>query len=64
MKRAYGAELGILLSAEGEITPDLIPRATGRARSPPVCYTNKIHDRDSLTRYTGLGRELPGQVAE
>ena len=66
--RAFGAELEILPSAGGKITPDLIPRMMDRARAiaaePQTYYTNQIHNRDSLVGYAGIGRELLAQVPE
>jgi cysteine synthase len=66
--RAFGAELEILPSTGGKITPDLIPRMMDRARAlaaePQTYYTNQIHNRDALVGYAGIGRELLAQVPQ
>jgi cysteine synthase len=66
--RAFGAELEIVPSAEGKITPDLIPRMMDRARAiaaePQTYFTNQIYNRDSLVGYADIGRELLAQLPQ
>ena len=64
--QAFGAELTLVPSHEGQITPDLIPRmmevARSLARDPGTYWTNQLHNADSITGYEGIGRELLEQV--
>lgn len=60
--RAFGAELLIEPSLNGQITPDLWPRMLARAESMrgqgDFYYTNQFHNRDALVGYELLGQEL------
>jgi cysteine synthase len=64
--RAFGANLEIVPSVGGRITPDLIPRLMARAREiareDGVHFTDQLNNRDSLVGYAGIGRELLAQV--
>lgn len=64
--RAFGAELTIVPSQDGKITPDLIPRmieiAREMAQDENVYWTNQFHNQDMLTGYASLGRELLEQL--
>jgi cysteine synthase A len=64
--RAFGAEVIVVPSEGGRITPDLIPRmvetARDLARSPDVYWTDQFNSTDSLAGYEGIGRELLSQV--
>jgi len=64
--RVFGAELSLVPSEGGQVTPDLIPRMMERAReiagSEPSCFTDQIHNADSLKGYEPIGRELVEQV--
>ena len=64
--RAFGAEVIVVPSEGGRITPDLIPRmvetARDLARSPDVYWTDQFNNTDSLAGYEGIGRELLRQV--
>ena len=66
--RAFGAEVEVIPSAGGKITPDLIPRMMDRARAiaaePQTYYTNQIHNPDSLVGYAGIGHELLQQFPD
>ena len=63
---AFGADLDIVHSPSGQITPDLIPRIIARAREiarePQVYFTDQLNNRDSLIGYAGIGRELLSQL--
>lgn len=63
--RAFGAELEIVKSEGGSVTPDLIPRMMARAKEiaaeENTYFTNQIHNRDSLVGYAQIGHELLGQ---
>ena len=65
--RAFGAELIIVPSVAGRITPDLIPRMIEQARklaqAEEAYLTNQLYNADILKGYEHIGRELLEQVA-
>jgi len=65
--KAFGAELTVVPSDGGEVTPDLIPKMMERAgeiaRSRPSYFTNQLHNRDGAAGYEPIGRELLDQIA-
>lgn len=65
--RAFGAELEIITSPNGKITPDLIPRMIERAKaiaqSDNTYFTDQFNNADIITGYTRIGHELLQQVA-
>lgn len=62
----FGAELHIVPSTEGKITPDLVPRmmeeASKLASQPETYWTNQLHNADSLVGYRAVGTELMEQL--
>ncbi len=64
--RVFGAELNIVPSQAGKITPDLTPRMIRRAReiaeSEPSYFTNQLHNPDVVKGYERMGEELVEQV--
>jgi len=62
----FGAELNIVPSLGGQVTPDLIPRMMQRARaiaeSEPSYFTDQLHNVDSVRGYEQIGRELVEQI--
>ena len=64
--RAFGAELTIIPSETGQITPDLIPRMIEEARRlaemEGAYWTNQFHNTDSVDGYRRIGEELLNQV--
>ncbi|MCL4265505.1 MAG: cysteine synthase family protein [Anaerolineae bacterium] len=64
--RAFGAELEIIPSQGGKITPDLIPRMIERAKaiaqSDNSYFTDQFNNRDSVKGYSQIGYELLKQV--
>lgn len=64
--RAFGAELTIVPSDGGKITPDLIPRMIETARKMAedanAYWTNQFHNMDSTIGYQQIGSELLEQV--
>lgn len=64
--RAFGAELVIIPSDGGKITPDLIPRmievARKMAESGNTYWTNQLHNADTTLGYEHIGWELLDQV--
>ena len=64
--RAFGAELTIVQSHGGQVTPDLIPRMIEQAKklaeSGNTYWTNQLHNADAIKGYEGIGRELLEQV--
>ncbi|MGE5264799.1 MAG: PLP-dependent cysteine synthase family protein [Acidobacteriota bacterium] len=66
--RIFGAELDIVPSEGGQITPDLIPSMMRRARTiadsdPNTYYTNQFYNSDTLRGYEHIGTELLAQVS-
>jgi cysteine synthase A len=63
---AFGAELTIVPSKGGMITPDLIPRmievARQLAQEPNTFWTDQFNNRDMLKGYEQLGSELLAQI--
>lgn len=66
--RAFGAELDIVPSDGGRITPDLFVRMRGRAEElaarPGTFWTNQFHNEDALAGYETIGHELVDQLGE
>lgn len=66
--RAFGAELTVIESEGGRVTPDLVSRMIERAREfaaePGTYWTDQMNNRDSLVGYEGVGRELVEQTPE
>jgi cysteine synthase A len=64
--KAFGAQLDLVPSEGGKVTPDLIPRMMDRAREiselGPSFFTNQIHNVDAMKGYEGIGRELVEQI--
>lgn len=63
---ALGAELTIVPSRGGQITPDLVPRMMEKAGElagePGTYFTNQMHNVDALAGYRGVGEELLQQM--
>ncbi len=64
--RAFGAELMIVPSVGGQVTPDLTPRmietARELAKDPGIYWTDQLHNADIITGHEHLGRELLEQI--
>lgn len=64
--RAFGAELILVPSVGGQVTPDLTPRmikvANQLAQDPNVYWANQLRNPDIITGHMNLGRELLLQV--
>lgn len=64
--RALGAQLTIVESDGGKITPELTPRIIARAAEiaddPDVYWTNQLHNADSIGGYRRVGEELLAQL--
>jgi len=64
--RAFGAELTIVPSVGGKITPDLIPRmrevAQGIAALPNHFWTDQFNNADSKIGYAGIAAEFVEQL--
>lgn len=64
--KAFGADLFIVPSEGGKITPDLVPRMIEKARSlaesDDSYFTNQFYNSDSIVGYRKIGREILGQV--
>jgi cysteine synthase A len=62
----FGAELNIVPSEGGKITPDLVQRMIRRAQeiadSEPSYFTNQLNNADSKKGYAHIGEELVEQV--
>ena len=63
---AFGADVVIVPSEGGKITPDLIPRMQEEARrhaeEPGTYATDQFNNRDALVGYGTIGEELLAQV--
>jgi cysteine synthase A len=64
--QAFGAELVVVPSDDGGITPNLIPRMMARAEAIAAegnaYWTNQFHNADAVTGYAGIGREVAAQA--
>lgn len=65
--RAFGAELTLVPSQGGQITPDLVPRMMQEARTiassqKETYWTNQVYNTDSLKGYAAIGQEVLQQV--
>jgi cysteine synthase A len=64
--QVFGADLDIVNSPTGKLTPDLVPRMTERARAiaaeAPSYFTDQMRNKDMLDGYAGLGEELLAQA--
>lgn len=63
----FGAELEIVKSVGGKLTPDLVPRMIARAKEiaaeAPSYFTNQMQNPDMVAGYASLGEELLKQVS-
>lgn len=66
--RAFGADLQIVHSPDGTLTPELfrtmIAKAEQLSREPGVFWTDQFHNSDAIEGYKGIGRELLEQADE
>jgi cysteine synthase len=64
--RAFGADLEILPSDGGQVTPQLFERFKARiaelTSDPNTFWTDQFNNRDALDGYANIGRELVEQV--
>lgn len=64
--RAFGAELIMVPSQGGQVTPDLTPRmievARALAAEEGTYWTDQLHNADIITGHEQLGRELLQQI--
>jgi cysteine synthase A len=64
--RALGAEVILIPSDGGRITPDLIPRARAEAKriheEEGAFWTDQFNNSDAVEGYTGIGREIFAQL--
>ncbi|HCA79380.1 MAG TPA: cysteine synthase [Bacteroidetes bacterium] len=64
--KAFGAQLTIVPSKGGNVTPDLVPRMMQRAQeiadSEPSYFTNQLHNTDAMRGYEQIGLELIEQL--
>lgn len=64
--RAFGAEVTIVPSQGGKITPDLVPKmmdkASEFASEPDVFWTDQFNNTDALVGYRGVGDEILDQL--
>lgn len=66
--RAFGANLEIIPSENGQLTPALfrtmIARAEELSHEPGIFWTDQFHNADAIEGYKGIGRELLEQAGE
>jgi cysteine synthase len=64
--RAFGADLQVVESEGGKLTPDLFQRmkaeAERRAADENTFYTSQFHNQDAIEGYQNIGRELIAQT--
>ena len=64
--QAFGADLTILPSVDGKVTPDLVPRmieqAAVYAAEPDTYWTDQLKNADSLMGYRKIGEEILDQM--
>lgn len=64
--RAFGADLRIVPSDGGKVTPDLVSRmveeASRLAEEDDTYFTDQLNNKDSLNGYADIGHELVEQV--
>lgn len=64
--RAFGADLEIVPSEGGKVTPSLFDKFKARIaelmRDPNNCWTDQFNNRDALDGYANIGHELVEQV--
>ena len=64
---AFGADLRLVPSDGGKVTPALFERFRGAiatlAAEPDTFWTDQFHNTDALNGYAGIGRELLAQTA-
>jgi cysteine synthase A len=65
--RAFGADLTVVPSINGRITPDLFVRMQDEVRRiierDGAFWTDQFHNADALDGYAGMGREILAQTA-
>ena len=66
--RAFGADLEIVQSDGGKVTPALFDRFKARiselTKDPNTFWTNQFNNADALVGYAGIGRELIDQIGQ
>ena len=64
--QAFGAELRLVPSDGGKVTPGLFERFQSQiaelAREPDTFWTDQFHNEDAIRGYMGIGRELLEQT--
>ncbi|WP_448700251.1 PLP-dependent cysteine synthase family protein [Mucilaginibacter sp. AW1-3] len=64
--RIFGAEVELIPSEGGKITPDLVPRMIEHTRKlsedPTYYWTKQFENTDALTGYNNIGREIQAQL--
>lgn len=64
--KAFGAELTIIPSEGGKITPDLIKKMMAKAedlaKKPNTYQTNQLHNKHALKGYNKIGEEILSQL--
>jgi cysteine synthase A len=63
---AFGAEVTVIPSEGGVVTPDLVPRMIAKAREyaaePNTYWTDQLNNADSIVGYRSIGAELLEQM--
>lgn len=63
---AFGADLHIVPSDGGKVTPDLVPRMIQKAEKiaseENTYFTNQLHNPDAIVGYRTIGKELVQQI--
>jgi len=65
---AFGAEVTVIASEGGLVTPDLVPRIIAKAREyaeePNTFWTDQLNNADSIVGYRAIGSELLEQMSQ
>jgi cysteine synthase A len=63
---AFGAELTVIKTEDGKLTPDIVPqmiaKAAEYAAEPGTYWTDQLNNKDSLVGYRTIGMELLEQM--
>jgi cysteine synthase A len=66
--RAFGADLELIASDGGKVTPALFDRFKARiaelAKDPNTYWTDQFHNADAIEGYANIGRELVEQIGK
>jgi cysteine synthase A len=66
MMRAFGADITIVPSKDGKVTPDLVPRMMEKTKEladqPNTYWTNQLYNKHQLKGHNKMGEEIIAQT--